>query len=320
MYHKIVLFLLIISNVMNVFMDRTAVMGGRRLIYVANAAAFVVAFTYLLKRSFHVPKCYTPLKFFSIFFILYFLWQYISPNKYFILNNYVRWVMNILFLFFFYFFEEKENGKRLMQIYIITFIIECSSKIYNGSSYAAILDLEKRVGGDTASIGLALVIPLIFTFYKNKMGILLYTICLAVSMVSLRRTSILAILIAVPFIWPTLKQRVKKKYMYWGAFFSIILLYKVWDFVGAKLLRRIFEYTDATSDLNTYGSGRTEFWRFLFKKFIDKRFSFFDNFWLIDISLFFLNNIYIIPIFNYKFAFYYNIFIFRFFIQFIFMY
>ena len=269
MYHKIVLFLLIISNVMNVFMDRTGVMGGRQMIYVANAAAFVIALIYLFKRSFHVPKCYNPLKLFAVFFMVYFFWQYISPNKYFILNNYVRWIMNILFLFFFYFFEENEKGKRLMQIYIVTFIFECSSKIYNGSSYAAIADLDKRVGGDTASIGLALVVPLIFTFFKNKMGIVLYTICLAVSMVSLRRSSILAILVAIPFIWPTLKQRVNKKYIYWGAIISIFFLYKVWDFVGAKLLRRIFEYTDATSDLNTYGSGRTEFWRFLFKKYID---------------------------------------------------
>lgn len=269
MYHNIVIFLLIISNIMNLFMDRYGSGGGRFLIYVVNGLAFIVTFIYLVKKQFTFPRIFSPLKAFFVLFVFYLLIQYVWPNQYFILNNYVRWLLSLLFFFFFYDIKRSKRSDMLMRLYIITFIIECSYKIYLGSSFAYVEDVDKRMGGDTASMGLALVVPLVLYYFRNMRGYALYVINLIFILFSLRRTSILAAMVAIPFIWPSVKKYINKKYLLWGSVIALFFVIRTWRYVGAKVINRFMEYSSSTSDIATYGSGRTEFWRFLYDKYLD---------------------------------------------------
>lgn len=274
MYHKIVLICLIAANVLNLFLDRGGLRGGRTLIYVANGISLVAMAYYLFIKPLKFPRCYRPLKWFLVLYIAMLIVQFYWPNPYFIFNMYIKWLLSLLLLFFFYTYEQNKKNNLLMQIYIVTFIAECCLKVYMGSAFKSVTDVSVRSGGDTASIGLALIVPLIFTFFSNKKGLILYTICLVFCLFSLRRTSILAILAAVPFIWPILKQHVSKKYLVLGFVVSIIFIFRAWEFVGAKVMRRFFEGHTSAEEMefyqgSAYGSGRSELWTFLYKRYLE---------------------------------------------------
>lgn len=273
MYHKIVLICLTAANILNLFLDRSGWSGGRTLIYLANGISILAIAYYLLVKPLQFPKCYRPLKWFLALFIIMLLVQFYWPNQYFLFNVYIKWLLSLLLLFFFFSYEQSKRSNRLIQLYIITFIAECCLKIYQGSAFSTVSNLaSNRIGGDTASMGLALAVPLIFLFFRNKKGLVLYAICMVFCLFSLRRTSILAMLIAVPFIWPILKQNVDKKYLALGFVITLIFIFRAWEYVGAKVIRRFFEGHTSMQAMefygdDSYGSGRTVLWSFLYDKF-----------------------------------------------------
>ncbi len=282
MYHKIVLICLIVANILNLFLDRGGLAGGRVLIYVANGITLLTIAYYLLVKPLKFPKCFRPLKWFLALFIIMLIIQFYWPNRYFIFNMYIKWLLSLFLLFFFYTYEQNKKNNWLMQLYTVTFIAECCYKVYMGRAFGSVADASIRSGGDTASIGLALAVPLIFTFFSNKKGLILYTICMIFCLFSLRRTSILALLVAVPFIWPILKQHVSKKYLALGFVIALIFIFRAWDYVGDRVIKRFFEGHSSYESMEFYGgggygSGRSEFWKFLFDKYVENENYLFGN-------------------------------------------
>lgn len=269
MWHRLVLLLLIVANILNMFLDRTGEEGSRTLIQAINGAAFICLCISMFKNKITYPSFF---KFLSVLLGIlgfYYLFQLVSPNPYFNFGQYVRLALSLCLFFGFYTYEDSKISNKLLGVYAITFIIQCSLKIFNGNAFAAIEDLNQKVGGDTASIGLALCIPLIFYAFKDKLAFILFVISFGITLLSLRRTSILAFVVALPFVWPYIKGHLNKKMLLVFAVAGIVAIYYVWQVVGAKILVRFLEYSDAGSGLESYGSGRTEFWSFIIDRYFD---------------------------------------------------
>lgn len=276
MYHNIVLICLTIANILNLFIGRFS--EDRQVILAANGIAIITTVIFLINRYVRLPRCYFALKLFTVIFFIYLVVQFLLiNNRYFVLNTYIRWLTSILFIFFFYSLDENERSNKLMRIFIITFIAQCAFKIIFGKSFNYIEAVSKKVGGDTASMGIALAVPLLLTFFKNKTGLFLYIACWVFCLFSLRRSSILAIACTLPFVWPSLKRHINKKYLILGGIIGLLVFSRVWEYVGDKLINRFFEYQSDTSEITSYGSGRTEFWSFLYNRFIENANWYFGN-------------------------------------------
>lgn len=270
MWHKVVLSLLVLSNILNCFMDRGGENGGRGIILVINGLVLVIALGYIFIKKRPQPLSYRSLYYFLFMSLLYFAIASLFPNKYFVMGQYVRLIANIGLFFFFSFFTANRHCDYLFKIYIITFIAECAIKIINGNAFMAATEVDTKMGGDIASMGLALVVPLLFMYFKEKQAFVLYVVCFVFALLSLRRTSILAIVLSLPFVWSFIKQHINIKSILVGLIGTVYVIYKAWSIVGVKLLYRFMEYSDGSSQLESYGSGRTEFWKYLINTFFHK--------------------------------------------------
>lgn len=270
MYHKVVLVLLILSNVLNIFLDREGSGGGRGLVQGVNVVAFGCVLFYLVKKRISAPPCFIYLKAFVIIFLLCTIKQLYFPNNYLVLGQYVRFALSIGMMFFFLNYKSGLFTDRLFQIYIVTFILQCSIKILNGNAFSVASDINKVVGGDTASMGLAMILPLNFLFFKGKMSFAIFICCCVFTLFSLRRTSIIAVLLVIPFYWPLIKMYMNKKVIALGLLTGTFVINRAWDVVGAKIVVRFMEGTGSSSGMQAYGSGRSEFWMYLLNDFESK--------------------------------------------------
>ena len=127
-------------------------------------------------------------------------------------------------------------------------------------------------GGDYASLGLVMVAPLVFIAFDKKKAPIIFLICFALTIISLRRSSIIAFLMAIPIFWPYLKRYFNKRNITW--FVSVVLVAStyLWTKIGYAAFVRMQDLfaVDKTSGATaTYGSGRSLYWYSLFDSLRD---------------------------------------------------
>lgn len=262
--HDIVLALLVIANILNVFAGRTGAEGGRTIIQAVNGLAFlIVLYTNFTNKDFK-PAFFKYLKFFLFVFALNGLFFVLSPNEYANVGNYVRLALNVSLLFFFYSYYESKHNKWLMYLFIITFVLQSCVKIVLGSWFSMIGVEDSIGGGDTVSLGLVMCVPLIFVFMKKQYAYVAFLISIAFIMFSLRRSSILALVVLLPFIWNMFKENITRRSVIIVAALGTVVLVYSWRFVGDALIERMSKLITGDDNYSavegSYGSGRTEFW------------------------------------------------------------
>lgn len=262
--YDIVLFLLIIANILNVFADRTGEEGGRAIIQAVNGFAFLIVLFCNLTSKRKNPSYFNSLKYFLIILVLNAFFFILSPNEYANIGNYVRLALNVSLIIFFYNYIENRCSKWLMYLFIVTFILQSCAKIVLGSWFSMIGVEDSIGGGDTVSLGLVMCVPLIFIFMKKKYAFIAFLICVVFIMFSLRRSSILALIVLLPFLWSLFKDSINRKniliILAIGAF---VMIYS-WRFVGDALVDRMSKLITGDDNYSaaegSYGSGRTVFW------------------------------------------------------------
>lgn len=272
MFYKIVLTLLILINLFNMIVDRSGNSGERTIIYICNGILLLLTTGYCIYHKTTYPKYFKWLTIFIFIIILYFFLQFtVLNNKYFQLNQYVRLLMSMIFLYFFYLYKPVKKYEMYFKIFIITYILQCGIKILTGHWFENSKDLDSLTGGDTVSMGLSMVVPLIFMFFKEKWAFALFMLSFFFVCLSLRRTSLLAMIISLPFIWSSIKRYLNLKTMLILLPIIIIGVIAAWKYVGPQLVLRFTELFEGDSgDSSSYGSGRTIYWAQIFNGYIEK--------------------------------------------------
>ena len=270
-YHEIVIFCLLLANILNLFVDRSGNEGGRQVVQLLNGFALVVSFVANFTHNYRHPHCFNYLKLFAYLFAAHFLVYVIHPyNSYVNTGNYIRLALslNLLLLFSSYF-----NGDykiRLLQLYVITFVIQSLKKIVSGHWFDAIGSDDFIGGGDTVSIGLVFCIPILFVIFRAKISFVLFVVCAVFVLLSLRRTSIIALILLIPYLSQYLKQHLNKKNILICVAFAAVIGYFMWGYAGSSLTSRFLSLingdTNYSAASGSYGSGRSLFWMALLKE------------------------------------------------------
>lgn len=269
MKHKYILYLLIIINILNVFFDRDGAEGSRFLIKALNGLVIMMIFIPVFINKLKKPALLKYLAIFSVLILSYLLISFVYPNEYIEIGNYLRWLLNFFFVIYFFSFDSTPKCDKLFRIYVYTYIFQCAFKVLTGFAVGAD---EDTLAGDTAGIGFAFILPLIFMFFEDKKAMYLAIACAVLALISLRRTSILAIALSVPFLWPYLKSHVSKKTIFFVSIIGIVCIVLAWKSTGAVLTSRMLELVQGDTrygDTVSYGSSRSEFWLVLMLRFIE---------------------------------------------------
>jgi hypothetical protein len=204
-----VFLLLIASNIFNILLDRGSTAAGeeeggsRIIIHILNVGvAFGMMYCYLGQR---IPKIFYWVILLIISMLVYMIgYFYFGQRMEYTYTHYFKLFINFLGFPFFYFAYKRLKEQELetyLKAYIITLIAASASKILSSKLF-----LSDNLGaGDTASIALVFLIPLVFSVFKRRAALILYIIIFILTVVSLRRTCIIAFFVSVPYLLPYLK-------------------------------------------------------------------------------------------------------------------
>lgn len=271
MYYKIVLILLIIINILNTVLNRDGHSGDRTVIYVFNGITIIFAACYCVMHSTKYPKYFKCLNIFVAIIILDILLQFtVINNSYFMLGQYIRMLMSIILIYFFYKYKPSLKLETYFRLYVVTYIFQCCLKILAGQWFQNANDFDDLRGGDTVAIGLATVIPLIFIYFKEKWGFILFLISFIFICFSLRRTALLAVIIVIPFIWTSIKPYVKLRSIMVMLPILVGGVFIAWERVGAQLVLRFTELFEGDRSGGSYGSGRSTYWTQIFEDYLEQ--------------------------------------------------
>lgn len=268
---KIVFSLLIIINLLNLIFSRDGSDGDRVVIQACNGLLLIVV---LFQILLHLKKNETNVVKFLLVLIglllLYLFAQYaFIHNAFFSLGNYVKWLLSMSLIVYFC-HSKSHNVVFLLQLYTITYITQIAKKIFSGHWFQnAVGGGSEFAGGDFASLGLAMVVPLIFIAFDKKKAPLLFFICFALTVFSLRRSSIIAISVALPFFWPYIKKYFNKKNIVWFSAVLVSAFVYVWHRIGFAVFARMQQLfqTQYAHGSTSYGSGRSVYWLSLLDNF-----------------------------------------------------
>lgn len=270
---KMVLLLLILSNILNVFTGRGLAAGSalnsdfeegdRIYIQLVNGIALLIMAYSVLKSKCTWLPFYKNLIWMCTLVVLYLFINTIFPSENFVFASYVRLITNFMVLLFFICQEKYENSC-LLRIYIVSFIIQIVWKIIMGQ----VFNFETLGAGDTASIGLIFIIPLILMYFKKMTMICLLLVCLFFIVLSLRRTCIIAFCLIIPYLWKYFRGRLNRYFIGFSILLFSIILFYIWDIVGESLIYRIDEMIYGNEITGTRGSGRDSFWMMLLEDFL----------------------------------------------------
>lgn len=270
---RLVLILLILSNILNVFTSRGLVAGSalntdfeegdRVYIQLVNGIALLIMAYSVLKSKYANFSFYKNLIWMSALVMFYLCINVIFPSDNFFFASYVRLITNFIVLLFFLHQEKSENDC-LFRIYIISFIVQTVWKIIMGQVFS----FETLGAGDTASIGLIFIIPLILMHFKKMAAICLLVVCLFFIILSLRRTCIIAFCLIIPYLWKYFRGKLNKYFIILSISLFAIILFYVWNLVGESLIYRIDEMIYGNETTGTRGSGRDGFWVMLLDDFL----------------------------------------------------
>lgn len=147
--------------------------GDRIYIQLVNGIALLIMAYSVLKSKCTWLPFYKNLIWMCTLVVLYLFINTIFPSENFVFASYVRLITNFMVLLFFICQEKYENSC-LLRIYIVSFIIQIVWKIIMGQ----VFNFETLGAGDTASIGLIFIIPLILMYFKKMTMICLLLVCL----------------------------------------------------------------------------------------------------------------------------------------------
>jgi len=264
-----VLIALSLANILELFLPRfDEVNSSLRLpIQAINLVILMVMIFFLLKEKIHWNSVTAQVVSFISMIIFYVIYYSVFNSKRFgfsDIGDYIKWTLWLVSIVFFYEALLKNGFKSLFfKIYIITFIVAVAKKILE----ASIFDSEKLGGGDTASLPLLFILPIVLIAFSGEFRIVIIGLICVLILYSLRRTSIISLLVCLPFVFRYIRTSLKPIHFY--AFFLLFsaAMYFTFDRLGEALIYR-FEEMFVGSDKGDYGSGRSEFYKIVYDNWL----------------------------------------------------
>ena len=174
-------------------------------------------------------------------------------------SGYLKFLLWTTSIVFFYEMMIKYGlNKKILGLFIITFIAGIGKKIIEGSKFES----ETLGAGDTASLPLLFIIPLVLVCFNNKHRIIILSLISILVLFSVRRTTILGFALCIPFIYKYLSAKLKFYHIALIGVLFISLVINVWEHIGEAIVFR-FENLfvgDKGGTEDSYGSGRSEFY------------------------------------------------------------
>jgi len=259
---SIALWLLCVANILELFVPRME--DGnyfvRMPIQLIDGALIGLMWMSLLLRR----NNWTPITRIILWFItltLIYSFAYLNSNEFTISDfaPYIRLLLWTTSLIFFYEMMLKNGiSNKLLCFYVITFIIAIAKKI----NEASLFESESLGGGDTESLPLLFIIPIILKCFNNKMKFILIGVVSILILFSLRRTVILGFALCLPFIYKYIRTKLKGYHIVmFGVGLTLLIVY-AWRYIGDAVLYRFENLItgDSGGTKDTYGSGRSEFY------------------------------------------------------------
>lgn len=189
----------------------------------------------------------------ALLYIIYYKFNIAAFSGY---LKFLLWTTSIVF--FYEMMIRYGLNKKILGIYIITFIISIGKKIIEGSKFES----ETLGAGDTASLPLLFIIPLVLVCFNNKYRIIILSVISILVLFSVRRTTILGFTLCIPFIYKYLSARLKFYHIALVGVLFTFLVMNVWDYIGEAILFRFENLLvgDKGGTEDSYGSGRSEFY------------------------------------------------------------
>ena len=218
------------------------------------------------------PRAFVFLNCFLFLLMATFFVNIISPNAYSEINNYVRFLLGLLFFYIFYHGLSRDNNI-YMQLFVITFILQIAVKIVfeNIIFYGSVSNVD--FFSDSAAKSVPIIIPLIFLMFKPKVSFFFFLFCSAIVLFSTRRTAILGMMINFLLLWPIVKERTNKTIMSVFLIMSIVVVLIIWQYMGDALVLKMQDMLNGTKDYRgkvLYGSGRSDFWLAILNDYTSK--------------------------------------------------
>lgn len=260
-YH-IVLILLCIANVLELFIPRMDEGNYfvRIPIQLVNGGLLMLMWASLLVNKIHWNRV-TKAIFLFVPLILLYSYFYVITQKFDVGDyaSYIRFLLWTTSLVYFYEMLLRYGiHKKLMYLYILTFVAAVAKKILDTSLFAS----ETLGAGDTAALPLLFIIPLILICFGKKSRFIVLSIVVVLILFSLRRTVILGLVLCLPFILRYLSAQLKFfHFVVLGALF-VALSYYSWEYVGDAIYYRFEDLMlgDKGGTKESFGSGRSVFY------------------------------------------------------------
>ena len=184
-------------------------------------------------------------------------------------SGYIKFLLWTTSIIFFYEMMIKYSiSKKVIGIYIATFILATSKKIME----ASLFESESLGGGDTASLPLLFIIPLVLFYFRSNYRLVFLAVISILILFSLRRTTIIGFILCLPFIFHYVSAKLKVYHILLiGILFTFIGTY-VWEYIGEAVIYRFESLLvgDKGGTEDSYGSGRSEFYLTVWNNWIGK--------------------------------------------------
>lgn len=276
-YLNIVLVLFSLINFFELFLPRddSQQSSARLPIQILNLVVLFFMGYFLTLHRIHTTNISRVVKLMILMVFGYFMF-YLVQNQLVVseITTYIKFVTWLLaIIFFFEVLVVLPLNNTFFQLYVLTFILATAKKIFESSLF----DSEKLGGGDTASLPLLFIIPITLLVFKDKYRAIVLMLCTLLILISLRRTSILALVLSLPFIFRYLKTALSPLQVVLIAVVFVVAIVFAWQVFGAAIEYRLLELVDNKTD-NGYGSGRGKFYVLVWEEYLKGNISvFFGN-------------------------------------------
>jgi hypothetical protein len=253
------LILLSLSNLFELFVPRLDEASSlARLPIQAISITIIILMSYkLILLKLHWNYLTISIIFFIGLLIIYFLFYFTLIRNVNIsdFSPYLKMLLWLITILYFYeMFILYGINTKLFTFYILTFISSVTKKIFES-------------GGDTASLPLLFIIPLILVLLEGKKRIYFLTVVIALIFISLRRTAILSLVFCLPFVYWFIRTNLKPRQLISISILILCSLFTIWFFLGDAISYRFEELLQGDSR-GEYGSGRTVFYNIVWRSWL----------------------------------------------------
>ena len=257
-----IILILCLANILNLFADRGGVSGdmseetsGGIVSRTYIQGCYVLVLFMMMPRIFtrKIKPIITPILLITVVIAAYIVWDYFNAVQ-FSIGNYIRLILNLSALLFFYGININiKPTRKAIQLFCITFLASLCFKIIS----SAVFTNSSLGAGDTASIGLAFLLPLLMLSFKPKTYMPLIAIALFFILLSVRRTSIVAAVLS--FMCFIKFEKVRIKHVVIGLLLMVITFHYAYEYAGEQIVTR-FGFVTSNDRTVTMGSGREFFY------------------------------------------------------------